>query len=57
MESYPDLKKFNDDMEWISAFAVEIRYPGESATKKDAKQAVAIMERVIEGLLAKLPLE
>jgi HEPN domain-containing protein len=56
LNRYPDLKKLHDDMEWISAFAVEIRYPGETADKADAKKAVAIMERAIKAFLNKFPL-
>jgi hypothetical protein len=37
-------------MEWISSFAVEIRYPGEKATKRDAGKAVAILERAMKVL-------
>jgi len=44
---YGDLKALSDDLEWLTTFAVEIRYPGESALEDDAKQAVTIMERSI----------
>ncbi len=44
---YSDLKALSDDLEWLTTFAVEIRYPGESALEDDAKQAVTIMERAI----------
>ena len=44
---YSDLETLSDDLEWLTTFAVEIRYPGESAIEEDAKQAVVMMERVI----------
>ena len=44
---FPDLEAQSDNMEWLTTFAVEIRYPGESATEDDAKQAVTIMESII----------
>jgi len=33
------------DMVRLSAYAVEFRYPGESANEDDAKSAVEIMKR------------
>ncbi|MDL1964294.1 MAG: HEPN domain-containing protein [Deltaproteobacteria bacterium] len=44
---FPDLKKLSDDLEWLSAFAVEFRYPGEEAVEEDAKFALAIMDRAL----------
>jgi HEPN domain-containing protein len=38
--------QFQDDVEWLSAFAVEVRYPGEIATEESATKAVEIMRRV-----------
>ena len=43
---FPDLKKLSDDLEWLSAFAVEFRYPGEEALGEDAESALAIMNRL-----------
>ena len=34
------------EMDWITSLAVEVRYPGESAEKDDAKKAVAIADLV-----------
>jgi len=42
---YPDWEEMRDPLEWLSSFAVEVRYPGEAATKEDALQAVEIMRR------------
>jgi hypothetical protein len=42
------------DMVRLSVYAVEFRYPGESATVDDAKTAVAIMKRAraeLRGIL------
>lgn len=36
----PELELAKDMLSTLSQYAVEFRYPGESATKKDAKQAV-----------------
>jgi HEPN domain-containing protein len=52
---YVDLEALSDDLEWLTTFAVEIRYPGESALEDDAKQAVAIMERAITLIRSKFP--
>lgn len=35
-----------DGVEWLSAFAVEVRYPGESATEEAAQKAVEIMRQL-----------
>lgn len=40
---FPDLKKLSDDLEWLSAFAVEFRYPGEEAMEEDARYATAVI--------------
>lgn len=45
-EVHPLLSALRPDMVRLSAYAVEFRYPGESATVEDAKAAVAIMKRV-----------
>jgi HEPN domain-containing protein len=44
---FPNFKELSDDLEWLSAFAVEFRYPGEEAVEEDAKSALAIMDRVL----------
>ncbi len=50
---HSDFEALLADMEWLTTFAVEIRYPGESALEADAKQAVSIMERAITCIRAK----
>lgn len=40
LPEFPELSVLEDDLEWLSAFAVEFRYPGEEAVEEDAKQAL-----------------
>jgi len=42
--------QFRDSMEWLSAFAVEVRYPGESATQEAATRAIEIMRQLRDHL-------
>lgn len=49
-----ELGDLNDDAEWLTAFAVEVRYPGETADAEAAKRAVAAMRRFRDHLLAAL---
>jgi HEPN domain-containing protein len=42
---HPEWETMRDSLEWLSAFAVEIRYPGEVATEEDAFQAIHIMRQ------------
>jgi hypothetical protein len=51
---FPELDKLSDDLEWLSAFAVEFRYPGEEAIDRDAESALATMERVLAVLREKI---
>ena len=50
---FSDLKVLSDDLEWLTAFSVEIRYPGESAIEEDAKQSIKIMEESIALIRSK----
>ena len=50
LPEFPELSVLADDLEWLSAFAVEFRYPGEEALEEDAKHALAIMERALSLL-------
>jgi hypothetical protein len=45
------------DMVRLSEYAVEFRYPGESATVKDATEAISIMQRSRVDLRIALGLE
>jgi len=51
---FPDLKDVSDDLEWLSAFAVEFRYPGEEAVGEDAKFALTVMDKVLAILRPKV---
>ncbi len=54
LSKFPELSVLADDLEWLSAFAVEFRYPGEEALEEDAKHALAIMERALSLLKQKI---
>ncbi len=54
LSEFPELNILADDLEWLSAFAVEFRYPGEEALEEDAKHALAIMERALLLLKQKI---
>jgi HEPN domain-containing protein len=56
-EVHPLLSALRPDMVRLSVYAVEFRYPGESATVEDAKAAVAIMKRARAELRAVLRLK
>jgi len=54
LPKYPDLASQSDNLEWLTTFAVEIRYPGESAIEGDAEKAVKIMEDAITLMISRL---
>ena len=54
LSEFPELNVLAEDLEWLSAFAVEFRYPGEEALEGDAKRALAIMERALSLLKQKI---
>lgn len=49
-----ELSDLSDDAEWLTAFAVEVRYPGETADEEAAGKAIAVMRRMSERLRASL---
>jgi HEPN domain-containing protein len=51
---YPDLASLQDSLEWLTTFAVEIRYPGESAFAQDARRSLAIMQETMQLITAEL---
>ena len=53
---FTELKELSDDLEWLSAFAVEFRYPGEETVEEDAESALAIMDRALKLLRPKIQL-
>jgi hypothetical protein len=53
---HPEWEFFRDDFKMLTQYAVVFRYPGESATKEEAKQAVkvaAAIRAVIQPILKK----
>ena len=50
----PELELMKDVLRDFNRFAVEMRYPGESATKKEAKQAAKQLKEIRKILLVKL---
>lgn len=44
---FPEFDMLAMDFEFISAYAVEFRYPGEDAHQEDAAHALAIMEKAL----------
>ncbi|MFA5043614.1 MAG: HEPN domain-containing protein [Kiritimatiellia bacterium] len=57
VEAHPTLIGMRPDMVRLSEYAVEFRYPGESATVKDATDAISIMQRSRMDLRIALGLE
>ena len=54
---FPELNELTDDLEWLSALAIEFRYPGEEAVQKDAESALTIMDRSLILLHPKVGLK
>ncbi len=50
VERHPMMAPMRDDMVRLSVFAVEFRYPGESANSDDTKTATAIMKSTRDEL-------
>lgn len=57
VEAHPTLIGMRPDMVRLSEYAVEFRYPGESATVQDATEAISIMQRSRLNLRIALGLE
>lgn len=49
----PSLNNIYDHLEQLNPYSVEFRYPGESATLKEAKQALVTMKKVRAILIKK----
>lgn len=56
MSGFPLWESWQDDVEWLSQYAVLFRYPGESATREDARRAVRIMRKLRSELRRPLDL-
>ncbi len=53
-EISPDLELIKDILRELNRYAIELRYPGESATKAEAKQAVVYIKQIRKVLLEKM---
>ena len=42
----PILETYRNELKLLSGYAVEIRYPGESATKEETRKIIAIMKKI-----------
>lgn len=47
----PELGEIEEDLRWLTQFAVEVRYPGISAKKKHAERAIEVAKKVRELVL------
>jgi HEPN domain-containing protein len=56
-ERYPRLEFLRPTLAILNAYAVEYRYPGESADKEVARQAVKMAEEVKRAVLGELEIE
>jgi HEPN domain-containing protein len=50
LAAYPLWEPMRDDMQLLTQYAVQFRYPGESADREDARKAVASMKRSLEDI-------
>jgi HEPN domain-containing protein len=57
LSAFPDLVVLSEDLEWLSAFAVEFRYPGEEAEQEVGELAVSVMERALGVLERKAKIQ
>lgn len=53
-DNHPELELLRPALAILNAFAVEYRYPGESADKEVARQAVRLAEEVKQAVLTML---
>lgn len=51
LDIHPLWKSMQNDMELLTQYAIHFRYPGESADKAEAKQAVDALKRCRDELL------
>jgi HEPN domain-containing protein len=50
LPAYPLWEPMQEDMQLLTQYAVQFRYPGESADKEEARQAVAAMKRSLADI-------
>lgn len=51
---FPHLFSLYDSLEWLTTFAVEIRYPGEEAIEQDAQDSLSIMRETMQLIQSEL---
>ncbi len=49
-DRYPIWICWRDNVEWLTQYSVLFRYPGESATREDAKISIRIMKETTQDL-------
>ena len=54
VKNHPELELIKDALRDLNQYAVELRYPGETATKEEAKQAAKHIKEIRKTLLNKL---
>ncbi len=57
LDESPLWESWSDNVEWLTQYAVLFRYPGESATREDARKAVGIMRKLVPELRRTLGLK
>jgi HEPN domain-containing protein len=50
LAAYPLWEPMRNDMQMLTQYAVQFRYPGESADKEEARQAIEAMKRSLESI-------
>jgi HEPN domain-containing protein len=50
LEFYPLWEPMREDMQLLTQYAVQFRYPGESADKEEARQAIKAIQRLLRDL-------
>ena len=50
LATYPLWEPMRDDMQLLTQYAVQFRYPGESADKEEARKAIKAMKRSLEDV-------
>jgi HEPN domain-containing protein len=54
LEVYPLWEPMRDDLQMLTQYAVQFRYPGENADREEARKAVQAMQRILPDLRAVL---
>jgi len=57
LPEHPSWESWGDDVEWLTQYSVLFRYPGETATRGDARKAIRIVKALRTGLRSALSLD